>query len=296
MKIIIADSEDGLSLRDLLKGRLKLSSKSLKRLKYREDGLTVNGTRVTVRYVLHAGDELVLDASDGGSSEERSRLIQSDLPVNVIYSDGFITVSDKPPYMPTHPVHGHLDDTLANALAYRSGNPDYVFRPLGRLDRNTSGIVVSSDDFLSSGKLSSQLLRGEVRKTYLAIVTGAPAESEGVIDAPIARAGEGTLMRIVDESGERAVTEYRVIRTSRDRSLSLVRLRPLTGRTHQIRVHMSYIGCPLLGDFLYGEESGLIGRHALHACRMEFSHPKDGRKMVFCSALPDDMAEVLRRF
>ena len=291
MKLVISAEEDGILLSELLKKRLRLSTRAIKRLKYREEGLRVNGSRVTVRYMLHRGDVLNLDISDTDGS-----IIPSDLAVDVIYSDSCITIADKPPFMPTHPVHGHLDDTLANALAYRSGEENFVFRPLNRLDRNTSGIVVCSNDFVSSGRLSRQMTSGQVKKTYLAIVSGVPDPPSGRIDAPIERAGEGTLMRIVGENGESAMTDYRVLRVSGDGSMSLVKLMPLTGRTHQIRVHMAHIGCPLLGDFMYGRECDEIGRHALHACRMEFFHPLDGRKMIFCSALPRDMADVLEKF
>lgn len=294
MITVISEADDGITMLDLLRRRLKLSTRSIKRLKYRDEGLTVNGSRVTVRYVLHTNDRVYLDISDDPAEGEG--IIPVNLPVRVIYSDEYITVSDKPPFMPTHPVHGHLDDTLANALAYRSGRDDFIFRPLNRLDRNTSGIVISSNDFISSGRLSHQMMQGQIRKTYLAIVCGVPEKTEGVIDAPIARAGEGTLMRTVSENGERAVTKYRVASVSADGKLSLVVLWPQTGRTHQIRVHMASIGCPLLGDFMYGQESNLIGRHALHACRIEFCHPADGRQMVFCSAVPEDMADVLKLF
>ncbi len=279
---------DGLTVFELLRRRAGLSSRSLKRLKYREGGITVNGENCTVRRVLREGDVVRLDVSEPPSKKEG--VIPENIPVGIVYSDEWLTVCDKPAGMPTHPVHGHLRDTLANALAYRSGRPDYVFRPLNRLDRNTSGLVVCSNDFVTSGRLFTQMTRGQVRKVYTGITEGVPAVPEGTIDAPVARAGEGTLMRTVREGGDRAVTRYSVLGVSRDGRLAMVRFEPLTGRTHQIRVHAASEGFPLLGDFLYGRESSLIGRHALHCSEMELCHPQDGRPMHFSAELPPDMA------
>ena len=289
MTYTVTPENAGISILQFFRLRLKLSVTAVRRLKYRERGITVNGNEVTVRFILHEGDVIVLDESD----TEQGTLIASDLPVNIVYSDGIITVCDKPPFMPTHPVHGHLDDTLANALAYRSGDPGFVFRPMNRLDRNTSGLVVTADNFLASGSLGAQMKKGQVHKTYLAIVCGVPENRHGVVDAPIIRSDPGVLMRTVGSGGDEALTVYDVISVSHDGKLSLVRLRPQTGRTHQIRVHMAHIGCPLLGDFMYGQESPLISRHALHACGIIFRHPSDGRIMDIRSPLPADMAAVL---
>lgn len=301
MKLTLLCGETVL-LRTYLRRELGLSTNALKRLKFREDGITVNGTHVTVRYLLQPGDVVALDTDDRRDTDVRaegafSSVEPADLPLTVVYEDACITVCDKPGDMPTHPSHGHLCDTAANALAFRArkrGDDAYVFRPVNRLDRNTSGLFLSANDFLSSGKLGRQMREGRIHKTYLCILCGVPACPEGTVDAPIARAGVGTMMRVVRGDGAPAVTDYRVAEVSPDGRYCLCVVRPRTGRTHQIRVHMAHLGCPLLGDEIYGETSPLLCRHALHACRLEFDHPADGRRLVFTSAMPQDMAGAFR--
>lgn len=294
MEIKMTAADSGKSVLDYLLKNMKLSTRSLRRLKYTEGGITVNGESVTVRRVLREGDVLCLDVGDRDSSEN---VIPRRLPVDVLFEDGEIIAVDKPADMPTHPSHGHLDDTLANALAFKAAvrGERFVFRPANRLDRNTSGIVLVAKDQISACRLFEQMRAGNVKKTYIAILDGVPSVMRGTVDAPIARADEGVLMRTVSEEGREAHTEYNVVATSRDGKYSLVVLRPLTGRTHQLRVHMAHVGCPILGDFLYGKESPLLPRHALHAARLEFDHPADGRRMRISAPLPDDMAALCDR-
>lgn len=296
MKRIVRPEEDGITLLALLKGRERLSSRTLKSLKFREGGIKVNGEDVTVRRVLREGDVIELAVEDREEDRAES-VIPRMLPIKLLYRDAQVTVCNKPPHMPTHPSHGHLDDTLANALAYLAsvkGEP-FVFRPVNRLDGDTSGIVLTANDRISAGRLFEQMKNGEIRKTYIAVVCGVPEPMRGLIDAPIARADKGILMRTVSAEGREAKTEYNTVAVSKGGRHSLVVLRPLTGRTHQIRVHMSYIGCPLVGDFLYGERSELIDRHALHAARMTFAHPADGRTITVSAPLPDDLAELCEK-
>ncbi len=293
MKRTVKPEEDGITLFMLLKGREKMSSRTLKTLKFREDGIKVNGEHATVRRLLRAGDviELAIEDREEDTSEV---VVPRKLPIKLLYKDRFITVCNKPPHMPTHPSHGHHDDTLANALAYLAqfkGEP-FVFRPVNRLDGDTSGIVLTANDRLAAGRLFTAMKNGEIRKTYIAVVCGVPEPRQGLIDAPIARADEGILMRTVSAEGREARTEYNTVAVSPEGKHSLVVLRPLTGRTHQIRVHMKYIGCPLVGDFLYGERSELIDRHALHAARMSFAHPDDGRTITVSAPLPDDIVAL----
>ena len=296
MKRIVRPEEDGMTLLALLKGRERLSSRTIKSLKFREGGIKVNGEEVTVRRVLREGDVIELAVEDREEDRAES-VIPRMLPIKLLYRDAQVTVCNKPPHMPTHPSHGHLDDTLANALAYLAsvkGEP-FVFRPVNRLDGDTSGIVLTANDRISAGRLFGQMKNGEIRKTYIAVVCGVPEPMRGLIDAPIARADKGILMRTVSAEGREAKTEYNTVAVSKDGKHSLVVLRPLTGRTHQIRVHMSYIGCPLVGDFLYGERCELIDRHALHAARMTFAHPADGRTITVSAPLPDDLAELCEK-
>ena len=296
MKRTVLPEEDGITLLSLLKSKEKLSSRTVKTLKYREGGIKVNGEEVTVRRILRAGDVVELAVEDRDEDRAES-VIPRKLPIKILYRDAHVTVCNKPPKMPTHPSHGHLDDTLANALAFLAaakGIP-FVFRPVNRLDGDTSGIVLTANDRISAGRLFETMKRGDIKKTYLAVVCGVPEPMSGTVDAPIARADFGILMRTVSAEGRAARTEYNTVAVSADGKHSLVVLRPLTGRTHQIRVHMSYIGCPLLGDFLYCERGELIDRHALHAARMVFPHPDDGRTITVSAPLPDDIAEVCEK-
>lgn len=297
MEIKITRELDGTTVFDILRRRMHISSGTLTLLKNSPCGITVNGIRVTVRHKLSEGDILRLDTSDRPETGT-SEIIPKKLPLTIIFEDDDIIVADKPAGMPTHPTHGHLDDTLANALAYRAqkrGEP-FVFRPANRLDRNTSGIVLLAKNRFAASRLFEDMKAGKIKKTYVAITCGIPAPTASRIDAPIARAEEGILMRTVREDGSPSVTDYRVMRRSSDQSLALVALEPKTGRTHQIRVHMAHIGTPLLGDFLYGEECpDIISRHALHAARLEFTHPTNGGLLRMSAPMPADMLTVINK-
>ena len=278
MTIRISSAYHGRMLRSYLKLTLGLSTAALSRLKNHPEGILVNGKRVTVRYVLSEGAVLELD--DKATPETATApVIPTELPLSILYEDDFVTVMNKPPYMPTHPSHGHLTDTLANALAWRyqtEGEP-FVFRPLGRLDRNTSGIVVVGKTQAASGILGRSLQAGEVTKRYLALVCGTmPVDGRlHTLKTFVYRPESCGIRRAVcdadTEGAELAVTAYRVLATNE--RMSLVLAEPMTGRTHQLRVHFSHLGHPILGDDIYGCESELIGRHALHAVSLSFPLP-----------------------
>ena len=280
MTIIIPPEFEGRTLRSYLKFTLMLSTAVIAKLKNHERGMVVGGERVTVRYVLHAGD--VLEIADRDTAENATEtVIPVELPLEILYEDEHVIALNKPADMPTHPSHGHLGDTLANALAYRyesQGEP-FVFRPLGRLDRNTSGVVVTAKTRAVSGTLSQALRRGNVRKRYLAILDGhLPVDGKthniiAHIHRP--RAEVGSILRVVcpegTEGADHAHTRYRVLAASDTHSLVLAE--PVTGRTHQLRVHFSHIGHPIMGDELYGHVSDRIGRHALHALSLSVPLP-----------------------
>ena len=195
----------------------------------------------------------------------------------MLYEDDYVIALNKPPHMPTHPSHGHLCDTLANALAYRYAKAEepFVFRPLGRLDRNTSGVVVAGKTRAASGCLSRALKQGEVTKRYVAILVG-EMTADGILhtlEAPIYHPDTGGIRRVVGDVPEAvyAKTLYRVLGVGN--GYTLVLCQPVTGRTHQLRVHFSHLGYPILGDDVYGEPSPLIDRHALHALSLSFPLP-----------------------
>ena len=278
MTVTISEQHEGRILRSYLKLTLGLSTAVLAQLKAREDGILVNGKRVTVRYILHTGD--VLTIADQDTSETATeRVIPTDLPLHILYENDYVIALAKPADMPTHPSHGHLCDTLANALAFRyqTENEPFVFRPLGRLDRNTSGVVVSAKTRAASGLLFQALQKGLVRKRYLAIVVGEMTVDgeEHILHAPICQPDGTGIRRTVatydNPAASDAVTRYRVLAATG--GLSLVLCEPLTGRTHQLRVHLSYMGYPILGDEIYGTPSKQIERQALHATSLSFPLP-----------------------
>lgn len=284
MVIRIPAEYDGRILRSYLKLTLGLSTAVLAKLKNHERGILVNGRRVTVRYLLREGD--VLELFDRDTAEAATEtVIPSEHPLHVLYEDDYVIALSKPSGMPTHPSHGHLTDTLGNALAYRYAEADepFVFRPLGRLDRNTSGVVVAGKTRAASGCLGRSLIQGEVTKRYIAVLKGEmpPSLSVQTVDAPIYRiqepfeGGYSSIKRAVGEPDQegaaRAVTRYRVLAVGEGHTLVLCE--PVTGRTHQLRVHFSHLGYPILGDDLYGEESPRINRHALHALSISVPMP-----------------------
>ncbi len=287
---------EGKTVLQILRQELGISRGHLKHLKFLEDGITVNGTRVTVRYLLKEGDLLSVAAEDTVPHEA---LLPVELPLSIAYEDTDAVVPDKPPYMPTHPSHGHYEDTVANALAYRYARQQipFVFRPVNRLDRNTSGLLLIARNRIAASMLSNAMKQGKICKTYLAILTGIPPQTQGKIETYLRRTAASIIVREncgEGEGGDYAKTVYRVL--CQTNGHALVCARPITGRTHQLRVHFAGIGCPILGDDLYGTASSLIGRHALHSCALTFPRPSDGAPVHVYAPLPDDMwaaAELL---
>ena len=294
MDILIGQALDGQCVRRVLQTELKLSTKMIKSLKYRPLGITVDGKAVTVRHILKMGECLSLAVEDEESS---TALAPVDLPLDILYEDADIVVPSKPADMPTHPSHDHYTDTVANALAFRyakEGIP-FVFRPINRLDRNTSGLLLIARNKRAAGKLTQSMQAGRIQKTYLAVAMGEMKEREGVIDAPLHRTKESIIVREVCSptapDADAACTEYRVLAT--ENGYSLVLVRPLTGRTHQIRVHFAHAGHPLVSDDLYGTPSPLIDRHALHAYGLSFPHPITEEELSFCAPLCEDMRRLI---
>ncbi|NLK39501.1 MAG: RluA family pseudouridine synthase [Clostridiales bacterium] len=296
MKITITEKEEGMTLLHMLKSKLSLSTRIITRLKQRETGITVNGERVTVRYILKRGDLLALDLRE--DPEAIDNVLPTDLPLDILYEDADIVVVNKPPYMPSHPSRGHYDDTLANALAfyYQKQNIPFVCRILTRLDRNTSGVVLLAKNMLSASRLSASLLQGEVEKNYITLLSGTPKNRAGDIRAPIRRAADSIILRTVAEDhrepgAQAAHTRYRTL--AENGKYSAILASPVTGRTHQLRVHFSHIGHPIIGDKLYGGDSTLLPRQALHALSLTFRHPTTGLPMTINAPLPSDLTDFI---
>jgi len=261
---VVSAEYDGALIKDFLRREIKLSASLLKKVKL--GGVSINGGVVTMRGIVHTGDEVTV-ALPNEASEHVEPIFA---PLNVLYEDEHILVVKKPPNMPVHPSRGNSLTTLASVVLAYLGEP-FVFRAINRLDRDTEGIVLIAKNQYAAGILSEAMKAGKFEKYYTAILSRAPSEPHGIIDAPIEREYEGSIKRIVREDGKRAVTEYRVREVLPDgKAVCDVKLH--TGRTHQIRVHFAHVGAPLYADFLYGNR--VLGEsYSLCCSRLVFPHP-----------------------
>jgi len=257
-------------------------------LKKTPESILLNGVWEYVNTPVKTGDLLEIKLIETESSEKIPPVYA---PFDIVYEDEDILVVDKPANMPVHPSLNHYENTLATAVCYYFTKQDipYTFRCVNRLDKNTTGLTILAKHMLSSAILSQEVAVKNIKREYLAIVTG-ETEEIGTIDAPIGRKDTSTIERQIDyEHGERAITRYHKIDTKNGYTLLSLVLE--TGRTHQIRVHMSSIGHPLIGDFLYHPTSNELPRQALHSHKLEFIHPITGQPMSFVAPLPKDMAD-----
>lgn len=247
--------------------------------------IVLNGERGFGRSVLKEGDRLVVTVPEVESGEN---IIRTEMDLDILYEDEDILVINKPAGMPVHPSMGNYENTLANGIAwyFSQKGEDFVYRCINRLDRDTTGALILAKNPLSAAVLSVQMKKRQIRRTYLALVDGVLPES-GVVDAPIARMEGSVITREVNfETGESAVTHYERLAVGRYYSLAELHLE--TGRTHQIRVHMKYIGHPLPGDYLYHPDYRRIQRQPLHSFQLEFTHPITKEPMLFTAPVPED--------
>ncbi|MDO5521371.1 MAG: RluA family pseudouridine synthase [bacterium] len=264
---------------------------SLKKTRY---GIQKNKVHAYVNEVLQVGDNLRICIEEQGEQESAVPLICN---LEVLYEDEDLLVVSKPHNMPIHPSINNYHNTLANAVTYylKQKGESCVFRCINRLDRDTTGATIIAKHALSASILSDQVKERNIHRTYVALVEGHTKE-QGTVDLPIGRKEGSIIERMVDvDNGKRAVTHYHRMDAImvKDKKVSLTKLKLETGRTHQIRVHMSHVGHPLLGDFLYNEECRLMERQALHSAELEFIHPISGVAIKITAPLPEDMKQVL---
>lgn len=288
---IIDEDSAGLRVEQFLR-RKRYSGQNLSEIKRMPKSILVNGVHYYMRQELSKGDHLQVRICETKNSE---KIPPTNLPLDIIYEDEDILVLNKPAGMPIHPSLNNYTNSMANALAYyfQSQGKPFIFRCCNRLDRDTSGLTIVSKHLVSGSILSDMTKYREVHREYLAIARGSVTPSEGTIQAPLGRK-EGTIIeRTVDwEHGEDAVTHYKVVKEANGHTLVSLRLE--TGRTHQIRIHMKYLGYPLIGDYLYNPDMEYMTRQALHSHHMEFTHPITGEHMSFTAPLPEDMARVMQ--
>ena len=286
----IQKNEDGLRVEQFLRRR-GYSRQNLVELKKMPRSILVNGSPRRLNEILTDMDTLTVHIQEHVSSLQ---IPPVRLPLDIIYEDKDIIVINKPAGMPVHPSINNYTNTLANGLAwyYQEQGKPFIFRCTNRLDRDTSGLTIIAKHMLSSNILSRMTVRHEIRREYLAIVRGSVQPSEGTISAPLSRKPGSVIERTVDfDHGESAVTHYHVVEEKNGHSLVSLLLE--TVRTHQIRIHMKYLGCPLVGDYLYNPDMEYMQRQALHSCRLALSHPITGEKLAFHAPLPEDMQRVL---
>lgn len=286
MKYIITTENSGKTIKEFLREQ-SFSANLIKKLKKIENGITVNSVHQNVLYSLAEND--ILNLLDEDAAEDINEYLEAvDLPIDIIYEDENLTVVNKPSNMPTHQSLNNHGNTLANALKFIYKDKAYVFRATNRLDKDTSGVVITANNQYYASLLSKKIKSGEVTKEYIAVVSGR-LEGQGIIDAPIDRVGDSIIKRIVRPDGETAITEYKSLISTDE--ISVVSVSPITGRTHQIRVHMAHIGHPIVGDELYFEKSEYIDRQALHCKKMDVSGIG-----CFIAPIPNDMMELIGRY
>ena len=294
IRLVVPADADGRMARSLLRGAKGVSSRLMRKAAAGTGALTVNGQPARFIDKLRAGDEVFL-----AFPEESSYFEPQDIPLSILYEDEDLLVLDKQPGLVVHPTKGHASGTIANGVArhMQMRGESYKIRFISRLDMDTSGVLLCGKNAYAQADFARQAGEGSVSKGYLAIVAGA-LEGSGLVDAPIALEREGEPRRCVRpeaEGGYPSKTEWESLRVLREEGSvrSLIRLRLLTGRTHQIRVHMAYLGHPVLGDALYGDGIASAERQMLHAARLRFRHPVTGAPLEFEAPLPADMRVML---
>lgn len=287
---IIDEADDGLRIEQYLR-RKGYSGQNLAEIKRMPKSVLVNGEHYYMKQELNTGDHLSIHICETKCSE---KIPPIQIPLDIVYEDEDIIVINKPAGMPIHPSLNNYTNSMANALAwyYQEQGKPFIFRCCNRLDRDTSGLTVVAKHLVSGNILSDMVRRRDIHREYLAIVRGHVSPEAGTINAPLARKPGTIIERTVDwEQGETAITHYRLVEERNGHSLVSLRLE--TGRTHQIRIHMKYLGYPLIGDYLYNPDMEYIGRQALHSHRLSFTHPITGKPMEFTAPLPKDMEKVL---
>lgn len=286
----VLPEEEGRMVKGILRGSLQLSYTLLKSLKWRENAILLNGQSVHVNAIVHAGDVVSVALSERTPREDL--YCENTAAPDIVYEDEDLLVLNKPAGVAMHP---KADDAAAPSLAAmltgylgEGSVPHFV----SRLDKGTSGLLIAAKSGYVHDRLRRALHSSELRREYRAVAVGQVTPPRGVIDAPIGRADGSIIRRCVREDGLVSRTKYEVLQTTE--RFTLLRLRPETGRTHQLRVHMAYLGHPLAGDWLYGtEDKNLIARPALHSYELWFTQPVTGQEMHFTASIPQDMQRLL---
>jgi 23S rRNA pseudouridine1911/1915/1917 synthase len=289
LQAAVTETEAGQKLKTFLRCRWHISSSLLKSLKWRPGAIRVNGAEVPVSALLRPGDRVTVDISDNVPLSPH--ITPVDMPLDILYEDEDLLILNKPAGLAVHSAALTEETvTVAGAVAhYLDGRP---FHPVNRLDRGVTGVMVVAKSGFIHHRCMSMLHTDDFRREYRGVCAGVPEQTAGIIALPMGRDPDSVLKRRIDPEGLSARTEYQVLDSFGDRSL--LRLRPLTGRTHQLRLHCAAIGHPLLGDWLYGtEDRDLIPRPALHSYELWLRHPLTNEMIHVIAPLPEDMKRLI---
>lgn len=288
LRFTVKKDEAGRTLRDVLQTSYGVSRRLLVKAKHAGE-ILVNGKLTYVTSILHADDQVEVILPP----DEVEHIEPQEMPLAIRYEDEDLLIIAKPAGLVVHPTRTHLTGTLANGVMayYQQKGEQHSFRPVNRLDKDTSGLMIVAKTQWAHEGCARLQREHSLMRTYQAIVHGRLPVEAGIIDAPIGLRDDSIIERMVRPDGQQARTHYRVLQTWA--TYSLVELQLETGRTHQIRVHMAYLGHPLLGDDLYGGTRELIGRQALHAVRLSVPHPRSKELIVLSEPLPADMAALV---
>ena len=289
MRLAYVNSSKYSNVKEVLKAEFSMSDRLLLKLK-KLDKIYLNGNVTSVNHPVLENNliECYLDYE-----EDNSNIIPTEMPLNIIYEDEAYIVVNKPAGIPVHPSMDHYTDSLSNGIAFYFNQIGLKkkIRPVNRLDKDTSGIVIFAKNEYIQECLVRQMKSKEFIKRYIAVVNGNLDNLEGTINAPIARKEGSIIERCVSETGDIAITHYKVLKRKTD--FDIVECILETGRTHQIRVHFAYLGHSLLSDTLYGTSSSLINRQALHAYEVEFTHPLSKKKVKYIATVPEDLNKLM---
>lgn len=278
-----------INLKELLKSHFQISDRLLAKLKNAQK-IFINGEKVSVRASLKTGDlvEVNLDFL-----ENNSNIVPTKMELDILFEDETMLIINKPAGVPVHPSMDHFEDSLSNGIRFYFDEIGLKrkIRPVNRLDKDTTGIVIFAKNEYVQECLVKQMKKNTFVKEYIAVCSGSFDCKAGTIDAPIARKEDSIIERCVSEAGDKAVTHYEVLKNVNN--YSVVKCILETGRTHQIRVHLAHIGHPLLGDTLYGTSSPLISRQALHAYKVKFIHPISLKSIELTAKIPNDIENII---